>query len=300
MTRKEQFFLSGLKSQYGRSDREIVTELIGNIGVECEIRNVKRLQSYNTKPGLVKCEVSSVEEKINILRNKRNLQDAAPNVYMRSSKSHTERLLEANTKTILNIIKDQLNPDSFRLTANGRLIEKEYGEGNGYTDPEQTDQPLSSQIADQTSDRDHQEVEYQYPQEQYSRGRGPRGGPKGGPRGGSRGGPSGGHRDGQRGGPRGGLRGGSRGRGYRGRPWSGQYNRNNNYNQENPKKRDRPGSVDTPPREPPKQPQFSPTSMSSTNDLIKHTVQINQTVANNCVGFDDSQIISQSQNEKSV
>ena len=56
------------------------------------------------KPGLVKISFQSTEEKIEVLRRKRDLclreVDVYKSVFLKSSKSHTERLIELNTKSL--------------------------------------------------------------------------------------------------------------------------------------------------------------------------------------------------------
>ena len=62
-----------------------------------------RLESRSEKPGLVKVEFTSVDDKVNVLRAKRKLRDRLS--YRQESlagcKSHTERLLELNMKAVL-------------------------------------------------------------------------------------------------------------------------------------------------------------------------------------------------------
>ena len=44
------------------------------------------------------------------------------NVYLPSSESHTERILELNTKTLLSELP---NGNQYRMTANGRIVKKD-------------------------------------------------------------------------------------------------------------------------------------------------------------------------------
>ena len=83
-----------------------------------------RLPSRNSRPGLVKIEVNSLENKIKLLRKKFSLKDTQDfkNVYLRSSKSHTERLLELNIMKLLDEIPN--GKDKYKLTSNGRLVER--------------------------------------------------------------------------------------------------------------------------------------------------------------------------------
>lgn len=82
-----------------------------------------RLTSRDERPGLVKIQVDTLDNKIKLLKNKTKLKDNDyDNVYIRSSKSHTDRLIELNFKKILEIVP---GGDNLRLTANGRLIPKD-------------------------------------------------------------------------------------------------------------------------------------------------------------------------------
>ena len=123
--------LAGQQPHPFKSDREVVEETIGKLGIKSDIINVKRLQGYNNKPGLVKCELPSLEIKKNVLTAKRQLQTIAPYVYMRSSKSHVERLLEQNARTLLKLLAEKQDPNNYRVTANGKIIERDT-ENDGY------------------------------------------------------------------------------------------------------------------------------------------------------------------------
>ena len=85
---------------------------------------VLRLQSRNTKPGLVKVQLHSLEDKVKLLRAKQHLSQSEvyKKVFMRSSKSHAERVAEFNMKTLMATLPG-LNKD-YRLTGNGKLIPK--------------------------------------------------------------------------------------------------------------------------------------------------------------------------------
>ena len=77
-----------------------------------------------SKPGLVKIQFESVDDKVKVLREKRQLINSASysRVFLRSSKSHTDRLLELNFKTMLDAIP---NGKDYKLTANGRLVKRD-------------------------------------------------------------------------------------------------------------------------------------------------------------------------------
>ena len=89
------------------------------------IRTIRK-PNRNNRSGLVKIQVSSVEEKINLLRSKQRLQysdnPSYRNLYIRSSKSHEQRLIEQHTQTILNLMGERQN---FRFTGSGRLVNRD-------------------------------------------------------------------------------------------------------------------------------------------------------------------------------
>ena len=76
------------------------------------------------KPRLMKIAYETVEQKIKVLRAKMALRGHSiyDRVYLRSSKSHTERLLELNAKTILSELP---NGHLYRVAANGRILKKD-------------------------------------------------------------------------------------------------------------------------------------------------------------------------------
>ena len=82
-----------------------------------------RLPSRDERPGLIKFQVESLENKIQILRSKRSLEvsDVYKDVYLKSSKSHTDRLIELNFKEMLKMMPSGRD---FRITGSGRLQRK--------------------------------------------------------------------------------------------------------------------------------------------------------------------------------
>ena len=103
-----------------------VIELLRN-GLECapvpEVVAVERLRSRGERPGVVKVELRSVQEKVTVLRLKRRLKDNDNyrRVYMSAAKSHAERLVDINFRTLLKAIPEG---KQFFLTGNGRLVQK--------------------------------------------------------------------------------------------------------------------------------------------------------------------------------
>lgn len=103
---------------------DVARDLVSNLDSSINVTAASRLNSRFGKPGLVKISFSSLEEKKAILREKRRLRDTEKykNVYLRSSKSHTDSLIELNARTILNEIP---NGRQFRITSNGRIVKKQ-------------------------------------------------------------------------------------------------------------------------------------------------------------------------------
>ena len=91
-----------------------------------------RLASRGPKPGLVKIQLDSLENKKRVLKNKLQLKDSDNygRVFVRSSKSHTDRLIELNFRKLLEYVP---GGQDLRLTGNGRLVlkDREAGRGTG-------------------------------------------------------------------------------------------------------------------------------------------------------------------------
>ena len=125
-----------------------------------EVIRCERTASRNKKPGVVKIQMSSLDSKILVLRNKRKLNEITGyiNVYMRSALSHTERVMERNFQTILREIS---NGGEFRITGHGIVIRKrlnmaqgdETDRRNNRMNRQNPDQQLQFQDTNQTMDR---------------------------------------------------------------------------------------------------------------------------------------------------
>ena len=74
--------------------------------------------------GIVKIQFRTVEDKVSVLQVKRNLQNSPDysRVWLRSSKSHSERIMEQNMKTL--IATDPKLKD-YTLTAHGKLVKRQ-------------------------------------------------------------------------------------------------------------------------------------------------------------------------------
>ncbi len=95
--------------------------------VDIPVVRAKRLVSRNNKPGLVKIEFKSLDDKKKILREKKKLieTDHFRNTYICSSQSHMERLQQINTRILIQEIP---NGNQSRITANGCLVPNDYGQ----------------------------------------------------------------------------------------------------------------------------------------------------------------------------
>lgn len=103
---------------------DVAREIIGHLDDNANVVAACRLKNRGNRPGLVKISVSSLTEKKAVLREKRKLREIEKfkTVFLRSSKTHTERLIELNARTILN---EMPHGKQFRITANGRIVKKQ-------------------------------------------------------------------------------------------------------------------------------------------------------------------------------
>ena len=76
------------------------------------------------KPRLMKVAFETIDQKVQVLRAKMALKGHPifDRVYLRSSKSHTERLFELNAKTILSVLP---NGHLYRVAANCHILKKD-------------------------------------------------------------------------------------------------------------------------------------------------------------------------------
>jgi hypothetical protein len=102
-----------------RQAEDLVYNGIGTQGVS--VVRAKRLSTRNNKPGLMKIEVRSLDEKIRILRDKKKLanHNVYGRVFVRSSKSHAERLMEANLWLLLQQLPQG---HQLRVAGSGKLV----------------------------------------------------------------------------------------------------------------------------------------------------------------------------------
>ena len=75
------------------------------------------------EPGLVKTKLPTVNDKVTALRAKRNLLDTGyRRVYIRSSQSHSDRIMQQSLQTILSDIP---NGERYRVTGHGKIVKKD-------------------------------------------------------------------------------------------------------------------------------------------------------------------------------
>ena len=99
----------------------LITALGGNRDM---IVNAMRTPQRQGRKGVLKIEVRTVDEKINLLRKKSSLQNFSQykNIFVRSSKSHSERLQEINFRTVLSQLPDG---SQYRIAGNGRIVKRD-------------------------------------------------------------------------------------------------------------------------------------------------------------------------------
>ena len=87
------------------------------------LKNIRRAESLSDRPGNITVELENVHQKINVLRNKRNLRDTNEycNVFIRPVKSRSDTIMERNFFTIL---KNMPRNHNLMLASNGKIIER--------------------------------------------------------------------------------------------------------------------------------------------------------------------------------
>ena len=117
----------GLPFAEGESPVERVKSLLSE-GLRCdplpEIVNAERMTPRGRGPGVIKVEFRVQQDKVAVLRRKQCLRDNENfnRVYIHSAKSHTERLVSLNFRTLLNELP--FGKEYF-LTGSGRLMRRD-------------------------------------------------------------------------------------------------------------------------------------------------------------------------------
>lgn len=119
---------------YGlKSDRDLQTtvdELFYTMDVHISPPlSMHRTPDRANKPGVVIVELSSLEDKLNILRRKRVLKShhVFSSVFVKSAKTHIEQIMDANNKIIL---KEIANGYKYYINDNGRILQKTLRDDN--------------------------------------------------------------------------------------------------------------------------------------------------------------------------
>jgi hypothetical protein len=110
-------------------DVKAAEALIGFLGVQgVKVVNTKRMNQRDgdNRPGLLKIELESEEQKVVVLRQKEKLKGSEfyDKVYVRSSQSHAERMNQMNMKTLMSLIPGA-DGQNLYFTGNGRLQTRE-------------------------------------------------------------------------------------------------------------------------------------------------------------------------------
>ncbi len=102
-----------------------VKEIIDVTGISTTPKNVKRFPGKDdyggVKPGVVKVELPTTEEKIQILKNKSSLKETHSNVFIRTSHTHTEMVMIQNNKLLLSLLP---NGENYFVSSSGKIVER--------------------------------------------------------------------------------------------------------------------------------------------------------------------------------
>ena len=114
-------------------------------GMGIETLNTKSIEQLNTRPGaptMLRVELYTLDDKIRVLKNKQKLRHTRDyyQVFIRPEKSQTERIMETNNQTILEMLP---NGEMYNVASNGRIIRR-----SQQTDMEQTMEPYNNQRED--------------------------------------------------------------------------------------------------------------------------------------------------------
>lgn len=103
-----------------------VRHLLGE-GMRCDpvpkLVAVERMRARGPKPGLVRVELETVQDKVAVLRRKAKLKDSDSygRVFVSSAKSYAERLMEINLRTLISEIPAA---KGYFVAGNGRLVKR--------------------------------------------------------------------------------------------------------------------------------------------------------------------------------
>lgn len=107
--------------------------------MDCEpvpkIVAVERMRAQGRNTGLIRVELETTPEKVAVLRRRFKLKDneSYRRVYVSSAKSHAERLMEFNLRTLLREIPAAKD---YYLANNGRLVKRGLARGTAGSTPQ--------------------------------------------------------------------------------------------------------------------------------------------------------------------
>lgn len=98
-----------------------------------DLVNAMRTPMRESRPGILKIEFANKEDKIEALKQKRQLKDhpSYRNTYARSSQSHLERIKSINT---IILIRELGLDEKWRIAGNGKLVTKDNNNGEPRAD----------------------------------------------------------------------------------------------------------------------------------------------------------------------
>lgn len=113
---------------YGLPEYDDVTKTTNQLFADMHLEyvtcvSVHRTPRRSTRPGVVIAQLRSLQDKHAILERKRSLRSHPlyRDVYIKSSKSHAEQVMDANFNVVLN---EMLNGDAYYMSDNGRILRK--------------------------------------------------------------------------------------------------------------------------------------------------------------------------------
>lgn len=111
---------------------DMITTLGFTMPHDVSVSQVKRLPGRGGNTGIVKVAFDSLDSKIKVLRTKKELKKSPEytKCWMRSSKSHIERISEMNFKTLLDLVQ---GGDKYKITGNGKIVSQDEGDTGGAT-----------------------------------------------------------------------------------------------------------------------------------------------------------------------
>ena len=116
--------LSGCKHSSGEDLLQKCKDVLSAIGhSDKEIIRTKRVGQYDNKPGIIKIELQTLKDKIEVLKSKGALKDIPrySKYFLRSSQSHEQQLLQQHTNEILEVLGKK---DDYYFNGSGKLIKK--------------------------------------------------------------------------------------------------------------------------------------------------------------------------------